>query len=101
MNIAQIVVIDSRVSQATELLSALPENATVHWLSPEQDGLEQLLQALAAAPGVWQAIHILSHGAPGELVVGASRIDLAHLTQRASEWATLMWKTHPCRRTNA
>ena len=71
-----IVFIDADLPNFNETLSQLDPGLTVHVIPADGDGLSFIADTLAAESGV-EAVHILSHGAPGTLVLG----DLALTTE--------------------
>ncbi|MFP1633652.1 DUF4347 domain-containing protein, partial [Zhengella sp. ZM62] len=70
----QVYFIDAGVDGADALLAALPENAEVHTLAASSDGVAQIASVLEGRSGI-DAIHILSHGRPGELTLGNAVLD--------------------------
>jgi VCBS repeat-containing protein len=79
-----LVFIDARVAEQDILRAGLPAEAEVFLIDAETDGLEQMAEVLADRKGV-AAIHVLSHGRPGELLLGSTVIDAADLGQRHAE----------------
>lgn len=70
-----IVFVDATVPQHELLLKGIdPSSAEVVRLDPLRDGVAQMAQALAGRSGL-DAIHIISHGAPGRLMLGSSVLD--------------------------
>lgn len=51
-------------------------------LEPDRDGLAQMA-AWAKDHSGYAAIHVLSHGAPGEILLGTSVVDTASLDSQA------------------
>jgi trimeric autotransporter adhesin len=86
----ELVFVDSAVANADTLLEALLlERGTgpvvdVVYIGLEDDGLAVITQALASEQGV-TAIHIVSHGDDGVLLLGNARVDAASLLQRQAE----------------
>ncbi len=86
----ELVFVDSAVANADTLLEALLlERGTgpvvdVVTIGLEDDGLAVITQALASEQGV-TAIHIVSHGDDGVLLLGNARVDAASLLQRQAE----------------
>ena len=76
--IQEIVFIDSRVKDADLIIANLSSNSTVVMLNADSDGLAQIAQALAGRTGI-DGIHIVSHGAPGEMQLGSTTISAAQL----------------------
>nr|HPR05612.1 DUF4347 domain-containing protein [Denitromonas sp.] len=81
----EIVFIDAGIDNAEQLLDALDRDRSalqVIWLDPNANGIDQISAALAGRSDIG-AIHILSHGANGQVMLGNSTVDSATLTQRA------------------
>ncbi|HMW22773.1 MAG TPA: DUF4347 domain-containing protein, partial [Burkholderiaceae bacterium] len=93
----ELVFVDDRVADLGALLASLidrsPSSAVdyeiVH-IDSRRDGLAQIGAALAGRQGI-DAIHLLSHGADGQLLLGSGTIDAATLQARAAEVAS--WRT--------
>lgn len=84
----QVVFVDSQITAYQSLLDGLPSGSEVVLLHAGQDGLAQMA-AWAATHSGYDAIHVLSHGAPGALQLGALTLDASSLSARAAELATL------------
>ncbi|MGB4065513.1 MAG: VCBS domain-containing protein, partial [Azonexus sp.] len=84
----EIFFIDPSVPDHEALLAGMAPGAQVIWLDGESDGLRQIASVLEAAQNV-DAIHIVSHGAPGSLVLGAAEIDLGALAGYAEQMAVI------------
>ena len=69
----QIVFIDAGVADPSGLLNQSPEGAEVVFLAPTSDGVDQMAQVLAGRSDL-EAVHIISHGEPGALNLGASTL---------------------------
>ena len=69
----QIVFIDAGVADPSGLLNQSPEGAEVVFLDPTSDGVDQMAQVLAGRSDL-EAVHIISHGEPGALNLGASTL---------------------------
>lgn len=88
----EIVFIDAGIDNAEQLLDALDRDRSalqVIWLDRNTNGIDQISAALAGRSDIG-AIHIISHGASGQLILGNSTVDSATLTQRGdtiSGWA--------------
>ncbi len=70
---SQIVFVDAGVENPADLLAAAPEGAEVVFIDADSDGVSQIAEALEGREGL-DAIHILSHGEPGELILGSARL---------------------------
>jgi sugar lactone lactonase YvrE len=85
----EVVFIDSRTPDAAGLAAAAAAaGAEVHLLAPGGDGLDQIARALAGRPGL-DDVHIVSHGAAGELFLGDLQLNLADLAQHQGDLDTI------------
>ncbi|MCK6426832.1 MAG: DUF4347 domain-containing protein, partial [Burkholderiaceae bacterium] len=84
----QILFIDARVSDVDSLLAHVDPSLEVVRLDAAQDGLLQIAQALAGRSGI-EALHIVSHGEPGRLVLGSGVVDVASLEAAGAELASI------------
>lgn len=80
--------VDSSLSDLDSLLQALPSGAEVVLLQPDQDGLAQMLDALAGREGI-DALHVLTHGAPGSIQLGETSLSLGTLAGSADALAKI------------
>ena len=88
----ELIVIDSRVQDADSVLSDLlntDRRFRLLRLDLELDGLSQVTEALERIRHV-SAIHLISHGRSGELLLGATTLNSASLPQHAAE--LLAWQ---------
>ncbi|MEG3906415.1 DUF4347 domain-containing protein, partial [Microcoleus sp. w2-18aC6] len=86
--------INSVVSSIAFLDSALPDSQTLHngiaagteviILDAARDGLEQITAALASRSNI-KSIHIISHGRPASLLLGAIDLNLTNLKTYANQ----------------
>ena len=83
-NAREIVFIDSSLWGAEQLADAARPGIEVVMLDPARDGINQIGEALAGRTGI-EAIHIVSHGAPGVLWLGASELSTANISQYAPQ----------------
>jgi Domain of unknown function (DUF4347) len=67
-----LAAIDAVLPHTQALLAGLPEGTQVAWIDPRQDGLAALAARLESAGGLTDVVHVLSHGAPGVLSLGAA-----------------------------
>lgn len=65
----ELLVIDSRIQGKEQLLAGLPSNVTAVVVDTQQDGLAVISQALSQLGRV-DSIQILSHGSPGQMILG-------------------------------
>ena len=83
-----LVFIDSNVTDINHLLTGLASNTEVITLDTTQDGIEQITQALSERKNI-DSIQIVSHGADGQLQLGATTLTSETLntyTQQLSQW---------------
>ena len=80
--------IDGGLPDLDALIGALPAGA--HWfvLDPTRDGVVQMAEQAEGFSGL-VAIHVLSHGASGELSLGNAILDRTTLDDYADELATI------------
>ncbi|RZJ41550.1 MAG: DUF4347 domain-containing protein, partial [Brevundimonas sp.] len=72
---AQIVFIDDRAPNIDEILSGFSPDAEIVMIHASDDGLSQMEEALAGREGI-EAIHIISHGDDGMLLLGNGAVTL-------------------------
>ncbi len=84
-----IVFVDATVTDYQTLIDELPENVEVIVIEADQDGVEIMADILSSRDDI-DAVHILSHGAPGEFNLGSSVVDQASITgEYADEFAII------------
>lgn len=66
--------VDAGLVPGADLVSAIPEAAELVILEADRDGVEQIASVLQGRSGL-AAIHILSHGAAGDMQLGSARLD--------------------------
>lgn len=69
-----LVLVDSTVNDYKSLVENLPSEAEVIVLNPNQDGVEQITEALAARVHI-DSLHILSHGDSGRVYLGSTQLN--------------------------
>ncbi|WP_173977550.1 DUF4347 domain-containing protein, partial [Magnetospirillum sp. LM-5] len=84
----EIAFIDANIADFQALADGLRDNVEVHVLEADQDGLSQINAALAGRSG-FDAIHIISHGADGQVQLGGEALSMAGLDQRSGELSAL------------
>jgi VCBS repeat-containing protein len=84
----QFLFIDAAVSDADVLLASVDPAFTVFHLTADEDGLTQIARVLTGFTEVG-AVHIVSHGEPGVLMLGNASIDAASLAAHAADLATI------------
>jgi hypothetical protein len=84
----EIIFIDAVTNDLQTYITDHP-NADVVLLDANRDGMEQMAAVMAGRTGI-ESVHILSHGASGQLSLGNGRLDLAGINgQYADELATI------------
>ncbi len=84
----ELIFIDSGVEDVQGLIAGLNPAAEIIFLNANSDGLEQIAEVVSDRKDI-DAIHILSHGEPGEITLGnavldAGSIDGAHADELAT-----------------
>jgi hypothetical protein len=79
-----IVFIDAGLPNFNEILSQLDPGLMVHVIPADGDGLSFIADTLANESGV-EAVHILSHGAQGTLVLGDLALTAGMILARPAE----------------
>ncbi len=83
----ELLVVDGRVPRRDLLLRAAREGVATLVLDPGRDGLAQIEAALAGRD--YAAVHLVAHGRPGEVRIGATVLDAA--TARAESARLGRW----------
>ena len=83
-----VTFLDSRIGDTAAVLAALPVGEQVFVIDGAQDGLDQIT-ALLAGTGQVDALHIISHGSDGVLLLGNGTVDAAALTRHADDLAAI------------
>ena len=84
----EIAFINSDISASEYFVAGLRSEVEPVVLDRNRPGLEQIAQALTARKGL-AAIHIVAHGAPGEIRLGSSRLTPAAVKGRSAEIAQI------------
>ncbi len=92
----ELIIVDSGIENGQLLLDSLiaskPETSfEVRILDSNQDGVRQISQWLSARDNQFQAIHVLSHGAAGNVELGSSSLNLGNVSRYQddlSSWAS-------------
>jgi hypothetical protein len=83
-----LVIIDSAVDDCASLAAGVQPGTEVLILHPQEDGIAQITSALAHYRQI-QALHIISHGGPGTLYLGNTRLNnqtLPRYTAQIQQW---------------
>jgi len=87
----ELILIDEGVDNPQQLLVSLlsaknhDAEFDVVTLNTDHDGISQITQFLTASANKYDAMHILSHGAAGEVNLGDAQINSANLSSYASQ----------------
>ncbi|WP_321815543.1 MULTISPECIES: DUF4347 domain-containing protein [unclassified Paraburkholderia] len=84
----QVVFVDPGVANYQSLLTGLPTGTQVVILDANSDGFAQIAQYLQTHSGV-SAIHLISHGADGEIQAGSAWLNLGDLSQYSAELSAI------------
>jgi fimbrial isopeptide formation D2 family protein/uncharacterized repeat protein (TIGR01451 family) len=85
----ELVVIDGSVRDVAALVESLDPALQVLILDPARDGLMQIAEAVSQRTSQITALHIVSHGALGQISLGSRTIDTAGLSAYRSELAAI------------
>ena len=80
----QIIFIDTSLADYQQLARDWAGQGQVVLINKDQDGLAQIEAALAGQSGL-AAIHIVSHGEEGDLLIGSTKLDEAAITGAAAQ----------------
>jgi uncharacterized delta-60 repeat protein len=83
-NNKQLIIIDSQVNDWQSLATGISATATILVLDSTRDGLMQIAEAIPAYSGL-NAIHIISHGSTGSLLLGSSVLNSEVLASYSKE----------------
>ncbi|MDM9585268.1 putative Ig domain-containing protein [Nostoc sp. GT001] len=87
-----LVFIDSQVENYHSLVAGVLPNTSVVVLDPDQNGIEQISQVVATHREI-NSLHIVSHGAPGQVYLGNSQLSyetLNHYAWQLMDWANVL-----------
>lgn len=77
-----LVFVDAAVQDLTNVSAPINAGAELVLLDASEDGVAQIQRHLATRSGV-QSVHVVSHGAAGQLQLGRTNLSLANLAQHA------------------
>ena len=77
-----LLFIDATLPDLATLRAGLPSESEVHLLPAGRDGMQIIADALLGRSGI-EALHLLCHGRPGALQVGAITLNALSLTRYA------------------
>ncbi|TAF01390.1 MAG: DUF4347 domain-containing protein [Oscillatoriales cyanobacterium] len=87
-----IAFIDSALDDRQTLHNGIAPGTEVISLNRVRNGVEQITKALASRSGI-TSIHIISHGSPGSLQLGATKLSLTNLktyAKQLQQWSTAL-----------
>src|SRR4028119_88742 len=76
--VSTLVFLDSKVEDYHSLISGISPNAEVTILDETLGGIEQITERLATKQNI-EAIHIISHGSPGAVQLGANTLNNSNI----------------------
>jgi co-chaperonin GroES (HSP10) len=82
--LVEVAFVDSNVQDYQSLVAGMRDGVEVHVLDSNQDGLTQISQILNGRSNI-DAIHIVSHGAEGQVELGSLALSLSNLDPRGAE----------------
>lgn len=88
-SVATLVLVDASVAHYQSFAGGVIPGTEVLILDPHQDGIAQISKILANYPQV-QDVQIVSHGCPGCLYLGSTRLaddNLSHYANQIRQWA--------------
>ena len=83
-----LVIVDPSVRGWQELVAGLPAGSEVLVLDPARSGLEQIAEALGTRDNI-TSLHLVSHGASKQLVIGSQLLDASNLDDFRSELSAI------------
>jgi len=83
-----VVFVDTRLPDYQQIVAAVSPGAEVILLDSQRDGVQQIADALAGRSGI-DAIHILSHGDQGVLLLGSAPLHGGNLDAYAGQLAAI------------
>ncbi|MFV3307729.1 Ig-like domain-containing protein [Pseudomonas sp. NY15181] len=83
-----VVFVDGQVNNYQQLLVNLKPGTEVVVLDPKGDGLKQIADYLGGRTGI-DAIHVVSHGLPGQVTLGSVTLDRSTLEARAADLGSI------------
>lgn len=84
----EVVFVDTRVPDVQSIVAGVSPSAEVVLIDSARDGIGQIVEALAGRTGV-DAIHIVSHGDDGVLLLGSGPLHAGNMGDYADELAQI------------
>ncbi|MDQ7957920.1 MAG: cadherin-like domain-containing protein, partial [Pseudomonadota bacterium] len=84
----EVYVIDRSIANWEQLAAQVPQGARTIVLDPGRSGASQIAEALQGETGI-TALHILSHGGDGELLLGNDTVRAGSVDAQAAAWQSI------------
>ena len=84
----EVYVIDRSIANWEQLAAQVPQGARTIVLDPGRSGAAQIAEALQGETGI-TALHILSHGGDGELILGNDTVRAGSVDAQAAAWQSI------------
>jgi VCBS repeat-containing protein len=84
----EVYVIDRSIANWEQLAAQVPQGARTILLDPGRSGAAQIAEALQGETGI-TALHILSHGGDGELILGNDTVRAGSVDAQAAAWQSI------------
>ncbi|MEM7047029.1 MAG: DUF4347 domain-containing protein, partial [Pseudomonadota bacterium] len=88
MSTREVVIISGRLPNAPAIVKALGPDVEALVLDPDQDGVRQIADFLKNQNDI-DVLHVLSHGAPGSIILGDTTLSLATLADHTATLRTI------------
>lgn len=86
VEVRELLFVDSGLGDVSAMLGGLREGVQVVVLEAGRDAWQQIADTLAGYSGL-SAVHLVSHGSEGALILGGTRYDTAALLERGDQFA--------------
>ncbi|MFK8112025.1 MAG: DUF4347 domain-containing protein [Rubripirellula sp.] len=80
----EIAFVDSNLAGMNELIGVIDRGAEIVLIDPSADPIDQITDMLRGRTNI-RALHIVSHGQPGELLIGDQVVNSEHLQENANK----------------
>ncbi|MDD1605124.1 MAG: DUF4347 domain-containing protein, partial [Methylococcaceae bacterium] len=87
-NTNSLIIIDSQVTDWQSLVGNVSPDTIILILDPTRDGISQIAELVANYSNL-DAIHIISHGSTGSLLLGSSTMDSGNIADHASQLTSI------------
>ena len=85
----ELVIVSGTVKDSKVIIDSLAEGTEVLVLDNESDVLDQINEYLDKSAVKYDAIHVVSHGGDGNIVLNSSMIDMESLQADPASWAAI------------